>query len=262
MTLTVGIDLGSTAIKVVFLKNKRILWKKVVPTVPGQAQIADDLIAEGLESTGSSPDQLAATVVTGYGKGLIHDASKVIDEVSANAIGVFRLSGHKARTVINIGGQDVKVIRISEIGKLIDFKMNDKCAAGTGRFFEVVGRILNTPVSAFGRLEQSSTAAVNINSTCVVFAESEIVSLMAKGIEKERIIQGLHESVARRVAGLAGNRETEDDVYLDGGAANNQGLVAAIEDELCRDVHVLPYPQFSVAYGAALSALPPGAFFS
>ncbi len=254
MALTAGIDLGSTAIKVVFLEGERILWKKVVPTIPGQAQIANELITEGLISTEFSAGQLEATVVTGYGKGLMHGASKAIDEVTANAIGVFRLSGHKARTVINIGGQDVKVIRLSEAGKLVDFNMNDKCAAGTGRFFEVVGRILNTPVDAFGDLGQSSMIPANINSTCVVFAESEIVSLMAKGIEKERIIQGLHEAVARRVAGLAGNRDTQGDVYLDGGAANNQGLVAAIEDELCRDVHVLPYPQFSVAYGAAISA--------
>ncbi|WP_319524936.1 acyl-CoA dehydratase activase [uncultured Desulfosarcina sp.] len=253
MSIKVGIDLGSTAIKVVFLENREIVWKKVVPTIPGQAQIANDLISEGLSETGYSPDQLNDPVVTGYGKNLVHDAGKVIDEVSANALGVFLLSDHKARTVINIGGQDVKVIRLSESGKLIDFKMNDKCAAGTGRFFEVAGRILNTPVDDFGDLGQSSADTVNISSTCVVFAESEIVSLMAKGIERQPIIRGLHESLARRIAGLAGNHDIEDAVYLDGGSANNRGLVAAIEDELCRDVHVLPYPQFSVAYGAARS---------
>ncbi len=253
MTVKVGIDLGSTAIKVVFLKNREIVWKSVVPTIPGQAQIANDLIVQGLAETGYSPDQLEAPVATGYGKGLVNDAGKVVDEVSANALGVFLLSGEKARTIINIGGQDVKVIRLSETGRLIDFKMNDKCAAGTGRFFEVAGRILDTPVNDFGDLGMSSSDTVNISSTCVVFAESEIVSLMAKGIEKQSIIRGLHESLARRIAGLAGGRDIEDDVYLDGGSANNHGLAAAIEDELCRDLHVLPHPQFSVAYGAARS---------
>lgn len=256
MGLKVGIDLGSTAIKVVFVENEQLVWKKAVPTAPGQSQIADRLTAEGLAALGRTADQLEATAVTGYGKGLVEGACKVIDEVSANALGIFLLSGGKARTVINIGGQDVKVIRLSETGKLLDFKMNDKCAAGTGRFFEVAGRILDTPVELFGELGRTVTDPVNINSTCAVFAESEMVSLMAKGISKERIIHGLHEAVARRIASLAGHWDMANDVYLDGGSANNRALAAAIEDELFRDVKVLPYPQFTVAYGAARSFAP------
>ena len=251
--LNVGIDLGSTAIKVVFLEHQQIVWKKAVPTVPGQSEIVDRLKAEGLAAVGRSAKQIAAMAVTGYGKGLITGVHKVIDEVSANALGVFLLSKSRARTVINIGGQDVKVIRLSDTGKLIDFKMNDKCAAGTGRFFEGAARILDTPVEDFGGLGRKAANAININSTCAVFAESEMVSLMAKGIAKECIIQGLHESVARRIANLSGNRDMADDVYLDGGSANNRGLVLAIENELFRDVHVLPCPQFTVAYGAARS---------
>ncbi len=253
MGLKIGIDLGSTAIKAVFVENEQLVWQKAVPTAPGQSQIADQLTAEGFKALGCTPDDVEAAAFTGYGKGLVNGAGNVIDEVSANALGVFMLSGGNARTVINIGGQDVKVIRLSETGKLLDFKMNDKCAAGTGRFFEVVARILDTPVDIFGELGQTVTDPVNINSTCAVFAESEIVSMMAKGITKERIIQGLHESIARRIASLAGSRDMEDDFYLDGGSANNRGLVMAIEDELCRDVHVLPHPQFTVAYGAAMS---------
>ena len=249
--LTAGIDLGSTAIKVVLVQNGRMEWQKAVPTAPGQAGIAQTLITEGLAELGCPSEPLAAMAVSGYGKGLIDDAGKLIDEVSANAIGVCRLSDGRARTVINIGGQDVKVIRLSGAGKLIDFKMNDKCAAGTGRFFEAAGRILDTPVERFGPLGEAAADPVNINNTCAVFAESEIVSLMAAGVATERIIQGLHQSVARRIASLAGHRDLEDDIYLDGGAANNRGLVAAIEDELCRALHVLPHPQFTVAFGAA-----------
>jgi predicted CoA-substrate-specific enzyme activase len=249
--LKAGIDLGSTAIKVVLVENDCMAWQKAVPTAPGQAAIARTLIDEGLAALGYTSDRLTATAVTGYGKGLVDGAGRVIDEVSANALGACRLSDGRARTVINIGGQDVKVIRLSGAGKLIDFKMNDKCAAGTGRFFEVAGRILDTPVEQFGPLGEAVADPVNINNTCAVFAESEIVSLMAEGVARERIIQGLNESVARRIASLAGHRDLDDDVYLDGGAANNRGLAAAIEDELCRDLHVLPRPQFTVAFGAA-----------
>ena len=249
----IGVDLGSTAIKIVFTADRRIAWKKAVPTVPGQAQIVDRLTGEGLEATGCAAARIGGVAVTGYGKGLIPGAHKVIDEVSANALGAFELSGGKARTIINIGGQDVKVIRLSVGGRLIDFKMNDKCAAGTGRFFEVAARILDTPVASFDELTRDVSDPVKINSTCAVFAESEIVALMAENIDRRRIIQGLHEAVARRVAALAGNREVTDDVYLDGGSANNHGLVTAIADELYRDVHVLDHPQFTVAYGAARS---------
>ena len=251
MRIKVGIDLGSTAIKAVFIENGDIVWKKAVPTAPGQALIADSLIKEGAKALGCEPDDLEAPVVTGYGKGLIENAESVIDEVTANALGAHLLSGGKAKTIINVGGQDVKVIRVSSTGKLLDFKMNDKCAAGTGRFFEVAGRILDTPVELFGEIARTVEDSVTINSTCAVFAESEIVSLMASGVGKERIIQGLHESVARRIGNLAGNRDLEDDLYLDGGSANNPALAMAIEDELFRDVHVLAHPQFTVAYGAA-----------
>ncbi len=252
MGLKVGLDLGSTAIKVVFVEHNEMIWKKSVPTAPGQEKIAADLVTEGLEALDRHRDDLQGIAVTGYGKGLVNGAQKTVDEVTANALGIL-LSANKARTVINIGGQDIKIIRLSETGKVSDFKMNDKCAAGTGRFFEVAGRILDTPVSEFGPLSRDADAPAKINSTCAVFAESEIVSLMAQGITKENIIQGLHESVARRIANLIGNREVAEEAYLDGGAANNYGLVTAVEYELCQDIHVLGHPQFTVAYGAAHS---------
>ena len=252
-TIYAGIDLGSTAIKVAFVKEKELVWKKAHPTVPGQSRIVDELVAEGLDALKIASDMLSAVAVTGYGRGLIKGAHKVIDEVSANALGVFELSGGKARTVINIGGQDVKVIRLSDTGKLTEFKMNDKCAAGTGRFLEVAARILDTPVEQFGQLGETVTDPVNINSTCAVFAESEIVGLMANDMAKERIIAGLHNSIARRIANLTGSHDVEEACYIDGGSAGNHALVAAIEEELYCDMHVLPHPQFTVAYGAARS---------
>ena len=254
--MKIGLDLGSTAIKIVFLEQNEIVWKKVVPTVPGQEKIANRLIEEGLAALRREKDQIEGAAVTGYGKTLFKDAHKTLDELTANALGAFHLNGGKACTVINIGGQDVKIINVDGSGKLTDFKMNDKCAAGTGRFFEVAGRILDTPIHAFGDLDAQAGVAAKINSTCTVFAESEIVSLLAQGVDKGRIVAGLHESVARRIASLAGSRDLLDEVYLDGGSAANTGLVAAVENELMRDIHVLANPQFTVAYGAAVSLFP------
>ncbi|MEN6413542.1 MAG: acyl-CoA dehydratase activase [Veillonellales bacterium] len=253
MGFRAGIDLGSTAIKAVMIKDTELVWKKVVATAPGQEALALRLLDEGRKHLGISEHEIEGISVTGYGKNLIAKADTVIDEVSANAWGVYLLSGKKARTVINIGGQDIKIIRISADGKLSDFKMNDKCAAGTGRFFEMAGRILDTPIEDFAALADQADAPVSLNSTCAVFAESEIVSLIAKGTKKENIIKGLHESIARRIASMMGSEDMDDDLYLDGGSANNQGLAIAIEDEIFRDVHVLAYPQFTVAYGAACS---------
>jgi predicted CoA-substrate-specific enzyme activase len=251
MGFRVGVDLGSTIIKSVIIQDAELVWKKAVPTAPGQEALALELIHSGLADLSISEKDVEGISVTGYGKSLISNAHTVVDEVSANAWGAFLRSGKKARTLINIGGQDIKIISISPDGKLSDFKMNDKCAAGTGRFFEMAGRILDTPIYDFAALAKNADAPVNLNSTCAVFAESEIVSLLAKGTKKENIIRGLHESIARRIAGMMGKQDLEDELYLDGGSANNGALAEAIEDELLRDVNVLEFPQFTVAYGAA-----------
>jgi predicted CoA-substrate-specific enzyme activase len=131
--------------------------------------------------------------------------------------------------------------------------MNDKCAAGTGRFFEQAARILDTPLSSFGQLGLSPGPALELNSTCAVFAETEMVSLLAKGADKAGIVKALHRSVARRVGHLLGRGDPTPEIWLDGGPANNKGLVAAIEDELMTEVRVLSAPQYTVAYGAAIT---------
>ena len=178
-----------------------------------------------------------------------------MDEISANALGLFRQSGGRAGVIINIGGQDSKVIRLAPDGRVRDFRMNDKCAAGTGRFFEQAARILDVPLVDFARLGAASKKEIDINSTCVVFAESEIVSLLSAGAERQDVIRGLCASVARRAAGLMGKDDAEGDVYLDGGPALNECLVEALRDELAADVHVLEAPQYTVAHGAAFSLL-------
>jgi len=252
MSIIIGIDLGSTAIKVVFVKDKEIVFKEKKPTVPGQEMLAEAIIQTGLQTLGINREKIQKIGVTGYGKKLYKAATDAIDEISANAAGAFQLSSRKVRTIVNIGGQDVKVIRLSEDGKVNDFRMNDKCAAGTGRFFEMVARILDTPIFNFDELSQQATDIIDINSTCAVFAESEIISLLARGVSRENIVAGFQMSVARRVAKLIRYQTIEEDVYMDGGPARSEGLARALEEELLRPIYVLPEPQFTVAYGAAL----------
>jgi len=159
------------------------------------------------------------------------------------------------RTIINIGGQDLKVIVLDSEGHVVNFAMNDKCAAGTGRFLDVTARNLEIDVSELGECHTRMTGIpVTINSTCTVFAESEIISLLADGNGRDEIIAGIHYSIARRVARLAKRHGVEDLVFFDGGPALNKGLVMALEDELMRDIAVPEIPQITTAYGAALLA--------
>ncbi|WDP91020.1 MAG: hypothetical protein HUN04_15485 [Desulfobacter sp.] len=251
--MKIGIDVGSTGIKMVFVSPEtRILWKKVTPTRPGQSGVVEALIREGLKDLSAGPDDIEKTCVTGYGRNLIPDSDHVVDEITANAAGIHFLTQGRARTLINIGGQDVKIISLSREGRVTDFRMNDKCAAGTGRFFEMAARILDTPLDDFAADEGTAPAA--INATCAVFAESEIVSLMAQDVAKGAIIQGINNAVARRIANLAGASPLEEAVFADGGPAMNQGLIYSLEDALLCDIHVTEAPQFTVALGAVLAA--------
>lgn len=254
MGYAIGLDLGSTAIKIVISQGGELKWHRKTPTAPGQDKIAQELIRTALGECGIAESEISRVAATGYGKGLVSFAGTTVDEISANAKGIFALSNGDCRTIINIGGQDLKVITLEDSGQIASFKMNDKCAAGTGRFFELAARILDTPISEFGPLSRNTDEIVELNSTCVVFAESEIVSLIAKGVPKEAIIRGLHYSVARRICNLMGRNASGHGIYLDGGPAQNRGLLEALEDELLMEVNVLPNPQFTVAFGAALTA--------
>jgi predicted CoA-substrate-specific enzyme activase len=252
MKLKVGVDLGSTAIKTVIAEDGEILWRGQTNTAPGQEGRAMRLIDSGLEALGLTLGEVGGVAVTGYGKKLFAGASLRVDEISANAAGLFRLSGGAARTIVNIGGQDLKALHLNENGRVTDFRMNDKCAAGTGRFFELAARLLDTPLGEFGSLSRQAAQELELSSTCVVFAESEMVSLLARGTPREEIIAALHRSVARRAAGLVG-RKLSGPVWFDGGPAQNAGLAEALEEELMTEIRVLEEPQHTVAYGAALA---------
>lgn len=247
-----GVDLGTAAIKVIFInENYELLWKKSVPTVAESVTAAKGILDEGLKSLLITEDTLLGIAATGYGKRIFPYADIVVDEITALSKGAYYLSAGKARAVINIGGQDTKAVSIADGGRVRDFKMNEKCAAGTGRFLEMVARVLGIPVQQLGDFDTLGEPALIINNTCAVFAESELVSLLYKKIAKNDIITAIHRSIARRISEFISNLLIDEDVYLDGGAACNNGLLFALKGELTRDIKTLPFPQFTTAVGAA-----------
>ena len=253
-----GIDIGSTSIKIVVIDDEsRVLGQTTVPTGSHFHKNTMSAFKALLAEKAIELSDINYIVATGYGRKLFKDADESISEITANATGARKMceANGRVRTIINIGGQDLKVILLDEDGHIRNFAMNDKCAAGTGRFLEMTARNLEVEVDDLGPLhEQAEGIPLTINSTCTVFAESEIISLLANGNGKEEIVAGIHYSIARRVARLAKRLGVEDTVFFDGGPAMNKGLIKAIEDELMRDVMVPEIPQITTAYGAALIA--------
>ena len=208
---------------------------------------------QALTASGIVKSDVARVVATGYGRGSIDFAAKSVTEITCHAIGARKLF-HEARTVIDIGGQDSKVIRLAKDGRVDDFAMNDKCAAGTGRFLEVMARSLDTDLQSLGRLSTLSREDVRISSTCTVFAESEVVALVAKGTAKEDIIRGLHRSVAERIYAMVARLRAEGPFVMTGGVAKNSGVVAALEERLKTRLLLPDEPQIVGALGAAIVA--------
>lgn len=258
MTYFAGVDIGSTAIKITVITSKaQIVAHTITPTGSLFHQNSTLAFHELLEKHDLHRNEINYVVSTGYGRKLYRDADECISEITANAVGAGKSGENNGsvRTIINIGGQDLKVIRLDEQGQVVNFAMNDKCAAGTGRFLEMAARNLEVEVDGLGEYHARLQGVPStINSTCTVFAESEIIGLLAKGESKEEIIAGIHFSIARRVARLVRRLGVEEAVFFDGGPALNKGLVAAIEDELMCELFVPEVPQLTVAYGAALLA--------
>ncbi len=250
--ITMGFDLGSAAIKAVIIENGGPVWCGVLPATASYVDSCELLFRQGLKERGLEEGTLDGIATTGYGKGLFRRAKRTVNEISANALGAFALSGGRIGSIINIGGQDVKIIKLWPDGSVADFRMNDKCAAGTGRFFEMAERILDVPLAEFGDRDRESASPAEIGSTCAVFAETELISLMARGMDRNDIIAGLNRAIAARVASLTESMNLEDDICLDGGPAHNDGLRRALCEEMGREVHVLKEPQLTVALGAAL----------
>lgn len=251
--VTLGIDIGSTASKCVILRDgKEVVAKSLIPVGAGTSG-PDRAIAEVLETAGMTREDIDFVLATGYGRNSIEIAEEQMSELSCHAKGAFFLFP-SVRTVIDIGGQDIKILKISKDGTLVSFVMNDKCAAGTGRFLDVMARVLEVNVVDLGRLSDLSTKEVNISSTCTVFAESEVISQLAKKTDVCDIINGIHRAVASKVAGLAKRIGLEEDVVMTGGVAQNTGIIKALAKELNREIKTDELAQHCGALGAALFA--------
>ncbi len=250
---TLGIDIGSTSSDVVIMRDGvEILARSVAPlgagtTGPRSAHEA------ALAEAGLRPEDIAASVATGYGRMNCEYAQRQLSELSCHAKGAHYLMP-TVRTLVDIGGQDAKALQIGGDGQLMDFVMNDKCAAGTGRFLEVMAKILNVPIQEMGPLSLEAERPVSISNTCTVFAESEVISRLSSRTAIPDIAAGIHRSVAKRVAGMAMRIGKRADIAMSGGVALNVGVVRALEEELEAPVLVHPDCQLAGAIGAAIAA--------
>lgn len=248
-----GIDIGSSSSKAVILdKNRRIIASAVINTGTG-TQGPEKAVEAALASAGLSQEDIQYRVATGYGRILYDKADRQLTEISCHARGAAYLIP-EARTIIDIGGQDAKIIRLDSDGRVENFVMNDKCAAGTGRFIEVMARILDCPIDQLAELAKLATEEIAISNTCTVFAESEVISQLASGAKRENVAKGAHHSIALRVAGLGGRVGIRPVVVMTGGVALNSEIVSALETEIGYRIIVAENPQAIGALGAALYA--------
>ncbi len=258
MTYFAGIDIGSATTKVAIVTKDDILGHKVTTTGVHIEETSVGILNQILDEQNLTMDELKGVTTTGYGRRLVSFATSTISEITANVKGAVwygRRAGVKVRTIVNIGGQDSKVIALDDNGVTKNFSMNDKCAAGTGRFLETLSRILELNLADIGDVALQADVPIRINSTCTVFAESEIISLLARGKKHSEIIAGAHYAIAKRLARMARRVGVVEEVFFDGGPALNKGLVKAVEDEMAVELYVPPaVPQVTTAVGAALIA--------
>jgi predicted CoA-substrate-specific enzyme activase len=246
---SIGIDIGSVATKCV-VYNGTIATSVIIPTGWSPQDSSKLALHMSLEQCGTSRDHLTSIIATGYGRVSADFADRAITEITCHARGAHRLNP-AIRTVLDIGGQDSKVIRLDEKGRVTDFIMNDKCAAGTGRFLEVMARLLQTDVAAFDALASHAEPAV-LSSMCTVFAESEVVSLLARGVPRESIARGVLESIASRAVALLDRLHACDAIAFTGGLSHSRVLCAIVQKRIGEPLFVSPASQLAGALGGAV----------
>ena len=250
-----GIDSGSTSTDVVILdKDKQMVTGVILPTGAGAAVGAERALEQALEQAGLQRGDIDAIVTTGYGRTAIQDGDKSITEITCHARGAHYLDP-SVRTVIDIGGQDSKVIRLDENGAVENFVMNDKCAAGTGRFLEMMARTMEMNLDEMSKAGLHYKEDITISSMCTVFAESEVVSLIAQNKPTDDIVHGLNKAVASKTAALAKRVGGAERYMMTGGVSKNQGLVKTLEEKLGTTLVVSDKAQLCGALGAALFAM-------
>ncbi len=235
-------------------EEKKIVGSSILPTGFSASRTAEEAINQAKKEALIKDGSIKRMVATGYGRNLVSTADEKVTEITCHAKGAFDRVG-SALTLIDIGGQDSKAIAITTTGKVNKFVMNERCAAGTGRFLEVMARVLETDLENLSSMALNASSRSHINSLCTVFAETEVIGLIARGANRNEVASGLCWSVAERIASMAKKVGIEDKVYISGGVAYNKAVVFALSKHLGKDVIVIDEPQFNGAYGAALIAL-------
>jgi len=252
MKISIGIDIGSTSSEIAVLdEEKKIILLEKTLTGGNVKQTGDSLFTHALEAAKLEQDQVFAVITTGYGRKILDFATDHKTEISCYARGAFFLRPG-ARTIIDIGGQDSKVIALEDNGKIKDFTMNDKCAAGTGKFLEMISQRFDIPIDQMGPLSLKSAKDVQISSICAVFAESEAISLISSGEKVEDVFNGAHIALCERTAGMVERVGLNDDVLFCGGVAHNIGMVDQLQKALGKPLFIPEQVEYVGAIGAAL----------
>ncbi|MBW2038683.1 MAG: 2-hydroxyglutaryl-CoA dehydratase [Deltaproteobacteria bacterium] len=250
----VGIDIGSLSSEAVLLGEEGLLAYSITNTGANPQRAARKCLEEALAKAGLDKRAISLVVATGYGRIRVPFATREMTEITCHARGAHFLFP-RTRTVIDIGGQDSKVITLNERGGVTDFVMNDKCAAGTGRFLEVMATALETGLMDMGRRSLQAKKGIRISSMCTVFAESEVVSLIADGYKEEEIIRGLHEAISQRIFMMTKKLRVQEEITLSGGVAKNQGIAEVLKALFRKRINIPAEPQIVGALGAALYAM-------
>jgi (R)-2-hydroxyacyl-CoA dehydratese activating ATPase len=249
--ITAGIDIGSITAKAALIKDGKLIDTLVISTGYYHLKAGIRVFETLLEKTGIQRKDVSYIVSTGYGRAAIDFADKNMTEILCHGAGAHFL--HPGiQGIIDVGGQDSKAILLDNKGHVENFAMNDKCAAGTGRFLEVMARALEVDLNDMGEFSARADKPSAISSICTVFAESEVISMMARQEKRENIIAGIHESAAARIAGLANKIKIRNPIMMTGGVAKNKGMIRALEKRLDTTLKVLPLSQECGAIGGAV----------
>ncbi|MBI4285282.1 MAG: 4Fe-4S binding protein [Chloroflexi bacterium] len=248
-----GIDIGSRAAKVVALQDNTIIASAICDTGPESVKTAYAAMGKAFEGTGLSLQDVTYTVATGYGRVLVPFASENVSEISCHARGI-NWYFPSVRTILDMGGQDCKAINCGADGRVTNFIMNDKCAGGTGRFLEMIAEVLNVPLEGIGEVALQSRTAIPFNTICAVFAKSEAITCLRRGVTRSDILAGLNDAIATRCLKLLKRVSIEKGFSITGGIAKNKGMVAKIREKVGLEPLLCPDPQLCGALGAAIFA--------
>ena len=255
MAYAAGVDVGSTQTKAVVINEQQeIVGRSLIDTGANVVLAAENAYIEALKDAGVREEEVEYVIGTGYGRYRVTFGNAQVTEISCHARGAVHMFP-QTRTVVDMGGQDTKAISVNSMGEIVDFCMNDKCAAGTGRFLGAASAALDIPLDELGPTALEAERPVRISTTCTVFAESEVLSWLGKGKKIDDILMGVHQSIAKRSIGLMRRVGIEESVTFSGGVAKNTGMVYALEDNLGLELNVSEESHYMGALGAALFAL-------